>query len=42
MVACMYTRRGGIDINPVRVLPGTELPTTLANQTLRTNLSFRQ
>lgn len=42
MVACMYTRRGGIDINPVRVLPGTELPATLVNPTLRTNLSFRQ
>ncbi|HQN93586.1 MAG TPA: NADPH-dependent 7-cyano-7-deazaguanine reductase QueF, partial [Prolixibacteraceae bacterium] len=42
MIACMYTRRGGIDINPVRVLPGTELPATLVNPTLRTNLSFRQ
>ena len=42
MVACMYTRRGGIDINPVRVLPGSELPATLVNPALRTNLSFRQ
>jgi 7-cyano-7-deazaguanine reductase len=42
MVACMYTRRGGIDINPVRVLPGSELPATLVNPSLRTNLSFRQ
>jgi 7-cyano-7-deazaguanine reductase len=26
-VACLYTRRGGIDINPERWLPGTERPT---------------
>lgn len=25
-VACLYTRRGGIDINPERWLPGTERP----------------
>jgi len=42
MVACMYTRRGGIDINPVRVLPGTPLPENLVNCSLQTFLSFRQ
>jgi len=26
-VGCFYTRRGGIDINPERWLPGTERPT---------------
>ncbi|MCF8363179.1 MAG: NADPH-dependent 7-cyano-7-deazaguanine reductase QueF [Prolixibacteraceae bacterium] len=42
MVACMYTRRGGIDINPVRVLPGTDLPDSLINSNLLTHVSFRQ
>lgn len=42
MVACMYTRRGGIDINPVRVLPNTVLPNNLTKCNLKTQLSFRQ
>jgi 7-cyano-7-deazaguanine reductase len=42
MVACMYTRRGGIDINPVRVLPGTDLPASLINTNSLTQMAFRQ
>lgn len=42
MVACMYTRRGGIDINPVRVMPGTDLPASLTNSAFLTRMSFRQ
>jgi 7-cyano-7-deazaguanine reductase len=42
MVACMYTRRGGIDINPVRVLPGTALPVSLVSTNSLTRVSFRQ
>lgn len=42
MITCMYTRRGGIDINPVRVLPGTALPSALINPERITRASFRQ
>lgn len=42
MVACMYTRRGGIDINPVRVMPDTDLPASLTNSAFLTRVSFRQ
>lgn len=42
MVTCMYTRRGGIDINPVRVLPSTTMPANLLNCTLLSQPSFRQ
>jgi len=42
MVACIYTRRGGIDINPVRVLPGTELPASMVNTNTLARMAFRQ
>ncbi|MBN2806780.1 MAG: NADPH-dependent 7-cyano-7-deazaguanine reductase QueF [Prolixibacteraceae bacterium] len=42
MVACLYTRRGGIDINPVRILHGTTLPASLVNPAIPTRVTFRQ
>lgn len=42
MITCMYTRRGGIDINPVRVLPGTALPSAIINPERMIRASFRQ
>lgn len=42
MIACMYTRRGGIDINPVRISPGTDLPASLVNTSSLTHMTFRQ
>lgn len=42
MVTCMYTRRGGIDINPVRVMPGTATPDQLINYNVLTRPAFRQ
>jgi 7-cyano-7-deazaguanine reductase len=42
MVCCLYTRRGGIDINPVRVLNGTSMPSNLVDENQLTHPSFRQ
>lgn len=42
MITCMYTRRGGIDINPVRILSGTELPCNLIDCILLSQPAFRQ
>ena len=42
MVACLYTRRGGIDINPVRSLNEIDLPENLINVKCRTLPAFRQ
>jgi 7-cyano-7-deazaguanine reductase len=42
MLTCMYTRRGGIDINPVRALPCTTLPAKLTDCTMLSQPAFRQ
>lgn len=42
MVTCLYTRRGGIDINPVRSLSGNEMPENLINTNIKSPSTFRQ
>lgn len=42
MVTCMYTRRGGIDINPIRSLKGNNHPKTLYKTTANDQPIFRQ
>jgi 7-cyano-7-deazaguanine reductase len=42
MVACLYTRRGGIDICPVRALTDDELPQNLISAQTLSQRSFRQ
>lgn len=42
MVACLYTRRGGIDINPVRSINRIELPNSLMNAEINSVPVFRQ
>ncbi len=41
-VTCLYTRRGGIDINPVRSLKRNDLPEHLTNHEVLTKMEFRQ
>lgn len=41
-VTCMYTRRGGIDINPVRVLSDTTLPKNIVQCSQLSKPAFRQ
>jgi 7-cyano-7-deazaguanine reductase len=42
MVACHYTRRGGIDINPVRFKGNHRIPAALTNEKILTTPLFRQ
>lgn len=42
MITCLYTRRGGIDICPVRCLPGNSFPKNLTLSGLLSGKSFRQ
>ncbi len=42
MVACTYTRRGGIDINPVRALFDGDIPTLLVSPAHKIKGFFRQ
>ena len=42
MVTCMYTRRGGIDINPVRCLDSIDYPNNLVDPNLKVIPAFRQ
>lgn len=42
MVACMYTRRGGIDINPARSTSPSLLPENLCNNLVLSKPVFRQ
>ena len=42
LLACHYTRRGGIDINPVRYFGNLPLPTNLLNAKTLTGPAFRQ
>ncbi len=42
MVACLYTRRGGIDICPVRANKREHLPPNIINTKLLTKQAFRQ
>lgn len=42
MVACLYTRRGGIDINPVRSLNAADLPKNLIHPGQLSFPQFRQ
>ena len=42
MVTCLYTRRGGIDINPVRANTAGLFPASLSNPLLKSKVSFRQ
>lgn len=41
-VTCLYTRRGGIDINPARTLTGTKMPQSLINPQKLDTPAFRQ
>lgn len=41
-VACLYTRRGGIDICPVRANHPRYLPTSLPRADILTARTFRQ
>ncbi len=41
-VTCLYTRRGGIDINPVRSLKRNDLPEHFTNHEILTKMEFRQ
>ncbi|HKK10388.1 MAG TPA: hypothetical protein VJ939_06095, partial [Bacteroidales bacterium] len=42
LLACHYTRRGGIDINPIRYCGNFPLPTNLLNARTLTVPAFRQ
>ena len=42
MVACLYTRRGGIDICPVRALHDSALPENLTKASCLTEKTYRQ
>ncbi len=42
MVACLYTRRGGIDICPVRAMNVSTLPKSIIQSELLTQPAFRQ
>lgn len=42
LLTCHYTRRGGIDINPVRYCGNIPLPTSLLNAKTLTGPAFRQ
>ena len=42
MVACLYTRRGGIDINPIRVTHPHLIPTFFTNPKYRIEKTLRQ
>jgi 7-cyano-7-deazaguanine reductase len=41
-ITCMYTRRGGIDINPTRSLSRQDLPTNLLQANTKDKPAFRQ
>jgi 7-cyano-7-deazaguanine reductase len=42
MITCMYTRRGGIDINPVRTMKNTVLPSNFVRSDILTTSTYRQ
>ena len=42
MVACLYTRRGGIDINPIRATSADMIPDEFTNSTHRIKKTLRQ
>lgn len=42
MVACLYTRRGGLDINPIRATHRDMIPTTFTNVDYRNRKTLRQ
>jgi len=42
MVACLYTRRGGIDINPVRASHAYLIPAFFYDKNLRLEKTLRQ
>lgn len=42
VVTCAYTRRGGIDINPIRATPGAQLPATISAPWSLSKAIFRQ
>ena len=42
MVACLYTRRGGIDINPIRASHSMLIPEFFTNPDYRITKTLRQ
>jgi len=42
MVACMYTRRGGLDINPIRANDSSLIPSAFNNKLVRLRKTLRQ
>jgi 7-cyano-7-deazaguanine reductase len=42
MVACLYTRRGGLDINPIRATHRDMIPTMFTNVNYRNKKTLRQ
>ena len=42
MVACLYTRRGGLDINPVRATHQSLIPEFFSNTDYRIAKTLRQ
>ncbi|MDZ7776405.1 MAG: hypothetical protein U5L09_12780 [Bacteroidales bacterium] len=42
MVACHYTRRGGIDINPLRFIGNHKIPAALTDEKSSPRHFFRQ
>ncbi len=42
VITCMYTRRGGIDINPVRSMLKSDIPKNLTDTKTLSKLMFRQ
>ena len=42
MVACLYTRRGGIDINPIRATHGDMIPSFFTAMDIRLSKTLRQ
>ena len=42
MVACLYTRRGGIDINPIRATHANMVPKWFKNSSMRMSKTLRQ
>lgn len=42
MVACLYTRRGGLDINPIRATHAGMVPNWFDNSAMRMKKTLRQ
>jgi 7-cyano-7-deazaguanine reductase len=42
MVACLYTRRGGLDINPIRASHRHLVPILFADEKIRMEKTIRQ